>query len=104
MELKLDRDKFDEQQSIFIGEIVEKIRIKVHEAGLKGEALEALTASIAFSIATTIDDTSGIEFNGIEVKPYLTFRTSENELVHCGENSYTYEYVNGALRSLFEDR
>jgi hypothetical protein len=102
MELRLDSDKFDEQQSIFIREIVEKIRIKVQEAGLKGEALEALTASIAFSIASTIDDTSGIERDGIEVRPYLAFRTSENELIHCGENSYTYEYVNGVLRSLFE--
>ncbi|MBK1617508.1 hypothetical protein CKO42_03370 [Lamprobacter modestohalophilus] len=103
MELKLDREKFDEHQAIFIAEIVEKIRIKVQEAGLHGEALEALTASIAFSIASTIDDTSGIERDGIEVKPYLTFRTSDKELVHCGENAYTYEFVPGVLRSLFED-
>jgi hypothetical protein len=103
MELKLDAEQFDTHQAIFIREIVEKIRIKIQEAGLQGEALQTLTANIAFSIASTIDDTSGIEADGIAVKPYLTFRTSENAITHCGENSFTYEHVFGILRDLFED-
>lgn len=103
MELMLDSEKFDEHQAIFIREIVEKISVKLQEAGLEGEKLQELTANIAFSVASTIDDTSGIERGGVEVKPYLTFRTSANEITHCGENSFTYEHVFGVLRDLFED-
>jgi hypothetical protein len=102
MELTLDREKFDEHQAIFIADIVEKIRIKLHEGGVKGEELQTLTANIAFSVASTIDDTAGIESNGVEVKPYLTFRTGESELIHCGENSFTYEHVFEVLRALFD--
>lgn len=102
MELKLDFDKFDELQAIFIQEIIESVKIKLQEAGLEEQPLEDITASIALSIASIIDDTSGIEANGVEVKPYLTFRTSDEELVHCGENSFTYEHVYGVLKKLFK--
>jgi len=103
MMLKLEPEKYEEHQAIFIGEIVEKIKIKLLEAGLEGEKVQELTASIAFSIASTIDDTSGIESNNIEVHPYLTFRSDDDELIHCGENSYTYEHVYGILNKLFND-
>jgi hypothetical protein len=36
------------------------------------------------------------------VKPYLTFRTGDDEIIHCGENAYTYEFVRGALKELFD--
>jgi hypothetical protein len=101
IELKLDADKFDEHQAIFIGEIIEQIKGKLEEAGLIGEKLKEVTGNIAFSIACTIDDTAGIEFDGIEVNPYLTFLASENELMHCGGNSFTHEYVFGVLDEVF---
>ncbi len=101
MRLTLDTAKFEEQQAIFISEIVEKIKIKLQEAGVNPEKLEDLTASIALSVASTIDDTAGIEVDDVEVHPYLTFRVSDGELVHCSENSYTYEYVYGAMKKLF---
>ena len=83
---------------------MQNIRVKLQEAGLSGEKLEEATASIAFSVASTIDDTSAIEADGKEVHPYLTFRTSEEELTHCGENSYTHEFVYEVLQSLNEQR
>ena len=55
------------------------------------EKLEDITAGIALSVASIIDDTTGIEIDGVEVHPYLTFRTNDDEIIHCGENSYTYE-------------
>ena len=102
MQLKLNPDKFDELQAIFIGEVTDKVRIKLEEAGLKGLEMEEITANIAFSIASTIDDTSGIEANGVEVHPYLTFRDEDDNLIHSGDNSYTYEFVRGALKKLFD--
>jgi len=103
MELKLDADKFDEHQAIFIGEIIEQIKGKLEDAGLTGEKLKEVTGNIAFGIACTIDDTAGIEFDGIEVNPYLTFLAGENELMHCGGNSFTHEYVFGVLDEVFGD-
>ena len=102
MQLKLNPDKFDELQVIFIAEIIDKIRIKLQEAGLKGLEMEEITANIAFSIASTIDDTSGIEVDGVEVHPYLTFRDEDDNLIHSGDNSYTYDFVCGALKKLFD--
>jgi hypothetical protein len=101
MQLKLDVSQFEKLQAIFTAEIVEKIKIKLLEAGLEQERLEDLTASIALSITGTIDDLAGIEEDGLEVHPYLTFRTDDDELIHCGEQSCTHELVYGAMRKLF---
>lgn len=101
MKLTLANSKFDEQQTIFTAEIVERIKIKLQEAGVDQDTLEDLTASIALSITATIDDLAGIEVDGVEVHPYLTFRTDDDELIHCGENSYTYENVYSAMTKLF---
>lgn len=101
MKLTLASQKFEEQQAIFTAEIVGRIRIKLQEAGVEQEKLEDLTASIALSIAGVIDDLAGLEVDGLEVHPYLTFRTDEDELIHCGENAYTYEHVYGAMKKLF---
>lgn len=102
MKLKLDPTLFDEQQFGLVRELVQNIRVKLQEIGLSGEKLEQATASIAFSVASTIDDTSAIEADGKEIHPYLTFRTTEEEIIHCGENSYTHEFVYEVLQSLYE--
>ncbi|NEV64112.1 hypothetical protein [Thiorhodococcus minor] len=101
MKLTLDSEKFNDLQAIFIADIVERIKIKLQEAEVEQEKLEDLTASIALSIAGVIDDLSGIEVDGMEVHPYLTFREGEDQLIHWGENSYTYEQVYGAMQKLF---
>ena len=101
MQLKLDPEQFEKYQEIFIKEITQTIMVKLVEAGLEGQQLEDATAGVAFSVASIIDDMSGIEFNGLEVNPYLTFRAKENEIVHCGENAYTYEFVMPVMKKLF---
>lgn len=98
MHLNLDPTRFDEQQFALVSQLVRTIRVKLLEAGLSGEQLEDVTASIAFSVASTIDDTSAIEVDGQEVHPYLTFRTADDELTHCGENAYTHEFVYEAMQ------
>jgi hypothetical protein len=100
MQLNLDPTLFEEQQAMLVRELVQSIRVKLKEAGLNGNNLEDATASIAFSVASTIDDTSAIEVDGTEVHPYLTFRTSDEELTHCGENSYMHEFVYEALQQM----
>ena len=41
------------------------------------------------------------EADGVEVHPYLAFRANDEEIIHCGENAYTYEFVYGAMKKLF---
>jgi hypothetical protein len=101
MQLNLDPTLFEEQQHLFVRELVLSIRVKLQEAGMDDDKLEAATASIAFSVASTIDDTAAVEVDGTEVHPYLTFRTSDGELTHCGENSYTHEFVYDVLKEVF---
>ena len=102
MDLKLEPEKFDELQQAFIEEIVKSIATKLVEAGLTGDKMEHIAGNIAWSVASIIDDTTKIGTEDTEVKPYLTFRSGENELIHCGENAYTYEYVTGILKKLFD--
>lgn len=102
MQLKLDPDSFEELQALFIGEIIDKVRLKLEEAGLQGLQMEEITGAIAFSIASAIDDTADIEVDGVEVHPYITFRDADDNLVHSGENSYLYEFVRGALKDRFD--
>jgi hypothetical protein len=101
MQLKVEPTLFEEQQHLLVRELVLNIRVKLQEAGVGDDKLEEATASIAFSVASTIDDTAAVEVDGTEVHPYLTFRTSEDELTHCGENSYTHEFVYDVLKEVF---
>jgi hypothetical protein len=104
MQLNLDSTQFEEQQMLLVGELVQSIRVKLQEADITGSKLEDLTASIAFSVASIIDDTAAIDVDGTEVHPYLTFRTSDDVLTHCGENAYTHEFVYEVLRRMAEER
>ncbi len=101
MHLKLNPTDFEEHQAVLVRELVETIKIKLQGAGLDGDKLEETTASIAFSIASLIDGAALIEAPGIDVHPYLTFRTSDTELTHCGENSNAHELVYDMLKELF---
>jgi hypothetical protein len=101
MNLKFDAEQFDKYQAILASEIAERVMIKLQEAGMNGEKLEECTASITFSIANVIDDMAGIESNGLEVRPYLTFRSDDEELLHCGENSCINTFVYDALKKMF---
>jgi hypothetical protein len=101
MDLRLDTESFEERQELFIKTLIEAIMVKLVETGLPGEKVEELTAHIAFSIASIIDDTSRIESDGVEARPYLTFRADDDALIHCGENAYSYEFVTKILKQLF---
>ncbi len=105
MKLVQDTDGFEQCQIALMKEISQAIAVKLVEAGLQGAEMENTTADIAFSIASILDDTTGIEAaDGKEVHPYLTFRLDENHLIHCGENAYTYEFLPGIFKKMFEQQ
>ena len=103
MQLKLDVAHYDDLQEKLIREIIEQIRFKLVQAGYSGDNLKDVTGEIAFSVASTIDDTAGVVADGVEVKPFLTFVSEDDELVHCGENSCMHELVAGLMEEVFSD-
>ena len=102
MHLELDDDKFEQYQQILIREVIEQIRFKLAAAGYSGDNLQEVTGEIAFSVASTFDDMARVEFEGTEVRPYLTFRTGDEQLIHCGENSYMNEFVASLMNEVFD--
>lgn len=103
MQLTQEIEKYDEYQERLVEEIAETVRVKLVEAGMEGEMLENTTAHITFSIASIIDDTTQISTEDERIRPYLTFLDDSGEqLIHCGENSYTYEFVTGVMKKMFE--
>ena len=102
MELQLDLAKFEARQAIFVTELTKTIQVKLTEAGLESDKVEELTGALAFSITCMIDGISGIESDGVEVQPYLTFQIND-ELVHCGENSFMHELIYDVLGRLIGD-
>ena len=102
MELQLNLAKFEERQAIFVTELAKTIQVKLTEAGLEGGKVNELTGALAFSITCMIDGISGIEADGIEVQPYLTFQV-DDELVHSGENSFMHELIYDVLGKLIHD-
>ncbi|MEA2079144.1 MAG: hypothetical protein U9P00_04675 [Pseudomonadota bacterium] len=102
MELQLNLAKFEERQAIFVTELTKTIQVKLTEAGLESDKVKELTGALAFSITCMIDGISGIELDGMEVQPYLTFQI-DDELVHCGENSFMHELIYEVLGRLNGD-
>jgi hypothetical protein len=104
MELIHDVDRFEKLQEILVRELVEQIRFKLSQAGITGDQLREATGEVAFSLASTIDDTAMIERDGVEVHPYLMFAVGEDQLVHCGENSNAHEFVAGIMGKVFSEK
>lgn len=101
MELVLDSESYTEQQEILIGEIILSIKDTLEEVGIIGDVAKEATIKLAFKIACDLDATAGIEFDGIEVNPLVTFIGENKKLIHCGGSSYMHKYVHGITCAVF---
>lgn len=101
MKLRTNPESYLEQQEIFTGEMIARIADILEAAGLQGDKLKEITGKVAFEVACMIDDVSGIEFDGVEANPYLTFLSKDNEIIHLGGNSTSHEMVYGILNAIF---
>jgi 8-oxo-dGTP pyrophosphatase MutT (NUDIX family) len=97
----LDVERFEELQQVLVRELIEQIRLKLIHAGFTGDKLRETTGEIAFSIASTIDDNSLIEDDGIEAHPFLAFSDGADGIIHCGENSFMHEFVASVMDQAF---
>ncbi len=103
MEQMIDIQKYEAFQEIFVGEIIQQIRLKLMQAGITGDELIHLTGEIAFSVASTIDGNAIIERDGIDVHPYLVFSGGDEQIIHGGENSFTHEFVASEMGKAFSN-
>lgn len=101
MKLLFDREQYDNSQAVLVTEMVDMIKIKLEQAGIEGNQLQEITASIGSSITSIIDGTTMMKDGDKDVRPYLTFETDDEELVHIGENAYTHEFLFEALNKVF---
>jgi hypothetical protein len=103
MQQILDIEKFEQLQEILVREIIEQIRFKLAQGGITGDTLRELTGEIAFSVTSSIDGQANIADDGLHVHPYLAFIGDENEVIHCGENSFTHELVADVMQKVFSN-
>lgn len=104
MKLKIDIEKYEALQEIFVGEIIQQIKLKLMQAGITGDELFNLTGEIAFSVTSTLDGNAMLEKDGTDVNPYLVFAAEDDQIIHCGENSFTHEYVAGEMDKAFSSK
>ena len=103
MQQILDVEKFEALQEILVREIIEQIRFKLAQGGITGDLLRELTGEIAFSVTSSIDGQANIEQDGLHVNPYLAFIGEEQEIIHCGENSFSHEFVADVMKKVFSN-
>ena len=102
MNLEENSDKFDELQSIIIGGIIDSVKEHLDEANIPDEKARDLLEKISFSIATIIDASRSVEFEGIEPSPILTFE-EDGKLVYAGGSSWLHEYVFGTISEIYSE-
>lgn len=101
MQLKEDGDKFDQLQSILIGGIIDSIKEHIDAAKLPPKKARELLENISFSVATILDASRSVEYEGVEAIPVITFQDGKNELVYPGGNSWMHEYVFGTISDIY---
>lgn len=101
MNLTIDGNKFDKLQMLLIGAIIEEIKTELDSAGLPSAHVRNLLGKISFSVATVLDGSRSVGFEGNEISPVITF-SEENALISGGGNSWMHEYVFGIIARHYE--
>jgi len=94
---------FDRRQQALAAELIRTVKRELEKADAPPELIEELSGSIAFSVASLIDDVAGFECEGEAVNPMLTFLVADDELEFAGGNSWMHEYIHRLLPSVFEE-
>ncbi len=92
---------FDGYQQILAEEIIRALKFELERVEAPADLVMQLTGSIAFAVTSLIDGTAGIERDGEQVSPLLTFVVGEEELESAGGNSWMHEYVYRLLPNVF---
>ena len=110
MDITHDSSAHDDLQRYLIKIIAADVREMLEQAGLTGSALRQAVEHVTFGVATIVDGSRVMEFDGKPVVPVLTFGTIDPEgeeeevtgLLTSGEPSFMHEYATGAVEEIFE--
>jgi hypothetical protein len=94
---------FDRLQQALAAEIIRTVKLELEKVGAPPDLVEQLSGSIAFSVASLIDDVAGFEHEGKAVNPMLTFLVSDEELEFAGGNSWMHEYIYRLVPGIFSN-
>ena len=103
MELKINEDKFDLLQSAFLGGIIDSIKENLDKSNLPEDISRKLVEDISFSVATILDGSVEVSFEGITAKPVITFQENENSIISSGTASWMHEYVFGTIADIYDN-
>ena len=84
---------FDRLQQALAEELIRTVKRELESVDAPPEMIDQLSGSIAFSVASLLDDVAGFERDGEAVSPMLTFAVGEDELEFAGGNSWMHEYI-----------
>lgn len=94
---------FDRLQQALAEELIRTVKRELERVDAPPELVAELSGSIAFSVASLIDDVAGFEVNNEAVIPILTFLVGEEELEFAGGNSWMHEYIYRLLPVVFPE-
>ena len=95
---------FDRLQQALAEELIRTVKRELEAVDAPSEVIAQLSESIAFSVASLIDDVAGFEVNGEEVSPMLTFLVGDDELEFAGGNSWMHEYIHRFMPVVFPEK
>ena len=95
---------FDRLQQALAEELIRTVKRELEAVDAPPEVIAQLSESIAFSVASLIDDVAGFEVNGEEVSPMLTFLVGDDELEFAGGNSWMHEYIHQLMPTIFSEK
>jgi hypothetical protein len=99
----VSKGSFDRLQQAFAEELIRTVKHELENADSPPEVVRQLAGSIAFSVASLLDDVAGLERDGEAISPMLTFLVGEGELEFAGGNSWMHEYIYRLLPAVFAE-
>lgn len=110
MDITTDPYAHDDLQRYLIKVIAGDVREILEQNGLEGATLRQAVEHVTFGVATIVDGSRVMEFEGKPVVPFLTFGVVDPEsadeevtgLLSSGEPSSMHEYATGVVSELFE--
>lgn len=104
MKLSINESVFDNGQNALVGEIARAVRsVLERDSSIHQDALNDLTSSLTFAVASTIDRSVVRTTDGDELWVRLAFARSEtsNILMTQLQKSYMHEYAHGWCFELY---
>jgi hypothetical protein len=103
--VKIDEDEFDNREKDFLREIISRLKEDLENLGIPPDQLRDATATIAFSVAATLDNCGGmLRANELPLIPVLTFAEDMEykTLVARSGGTYMHEFTPEIINEIFK--